>query len=202
MNPSCSDSTRLRTVVTPVSMRSTWVVKHRPLPHDDPSDQGVDPLPGLDRPQGVVLDRRGDVEGDLGRRVEAGVGDVVQDRVVPLVPDPREDGYGRQAKEPSPDCRSLSQARSVTEPPPRMTTRASKGCWRWAGRAFRTAVRIEDGASSPWKVARKRRELAEPRPLEPVGFPLEVAQPRRGLGADDGDPDEIDRCRKSLVPVV
>ena len=98
--------------------------------------------------------------------------------------------------------RSLSQARSVTEPPPRMTTRASKGFCRWAARASWMAVRIEDGASTPWKVAGKKVEVAESRTLEQIGFPAEVAQTRRGLGADDGDPDEFDRCRELLVPVV
>jgi hypothetical protein len=39
------------------------------------------------------------VEGNLRQRVEAGVGDVVQDRVVPLVPDAREDGNRRPADE-------------------------------------------------------------------------------------------------------
>ena len=35
--------------------------------------------------------------------------------------------------------------------------------------------------------------------LEPVGFTAEVAKTRRGLGADNGDPDELHWCRELLV---
>ena len=45
-------------------------------------------------------------------------------------------------------------------------------------------------------------EFAEPGVLEPVGLPAEVAQARRGLGADDGDPDELLRGGEALVPLV
>ena len=48
----------------------------------------------------------------------------------------------------------------------------------------------------------EEEEVAEPGVLEPVGLPAEVAQARRGLGADDGDPDELDRGGEALVPVV
>ena len=60
-----------------VRMRPTWA---------------VDPLEGRDRRQGVVLDRGRDVQGDLRRRVEPAVGDLVEDRAVPLVADAGEDG--------------------------------------------------------------------------------------------------------------
>ena len=73
--------------------------QHRPFPRDDAPDQGVDPVPGLNRSQGVVLDGRADVEGDLGGCVEAGVGNLVEDRVVPLVTDAGENGHRRLANE-------------------------------------------------------------------------------------------------------
>jgi hypothetical protein len=51
---------------------------------------------------------------------------------------------------------SFNHARSVTEPPPLITTRASNGLCLWAVRAWRMAVWIEDDVSTPWKVAGKK----------------------------------------------
>ena len=45
-------------------------------------------------------------------------------------------------------------------------------------------------------------EFAQYRSLEPVGFPAEVAKTRRGLGADHGDPDELDGGWEPLVAGV
>ena len=49
--------------------------------------------------EGVVLDRRADVEGNLGRRVEAGMGNLIEDRVVSFVTDAGENGHRRLAKQ-------------------------------------------------------------------------------------------------------
>ena len=64
----------------------------RPLSGEDAGDLELDLVEGRDRRQGVVPDGRRDVQGDLGRRVEPAVGDLVEDRVVPLVADAGQDG--------------------------------------------------------------------------------------------------------------
>ncbi len=38
--------------------------------------------------------------------------------------------------------------------------------------------------------------------MEQIGLTLEVSEPGRGLGTNDGDPDEFNRCRQSLVASV
>ena len=98
--------------------------------------------------------------------------------------------------------RSLSQARSVTEPPPRMTTRASNGPLAVGGEGL-----VDGGADRGRGVhALEGRpeveELAEPGVVEPIGLTPEVAQARRGLGADDGDPDELVGRWEAPVPLV
>ena len=49
---------------------------------------------------------------------------------------------------------------------------------------------------------REEVELAESRTMEQIGLTAEVAKPCRGLGTDDGDPDELNRCRELLVACV
>jgi hypothetical protein len=69
------------------------------LPDEDAAHLGLDAVEVRQGGQGVVLDRGGDVQGDLGRRVEAAVGDLVEDRAVPLVADAGEDRDGRAAQQ-------------------------------------------------------------------------------------------------------
>jgi hypothetical protein len=96
----------------------------------------------------------------------------------------------------------LSQARSVTEPPPADDREGVERPFSVGGEGL-----VHRGADRGRGVdALERRpevnELAQPGVVEPVGLAAEVAQPRRGLGADDGDPDVLDRGGEPPVAVV
>ena len=74
-----------------------------------------------------------------------------------------------------------------------MMTRASNGDSRWAEMTVSIASRMLDGASQALERRPDEMELAQARPMKPIGLLAEVAQAGRGLRADHSHPDEIDR---------